>query len=83
MEVGGGGKLVTLMLPAAAAIEAAIEAAEIWLPPPPTPPLLPAPLPLLPMAIAAAAMEDLLTHFSMWPFNTSRRLNFRPQSEQG
>ncbi len=68
------------MLPAAAAIEAAIEAAEIWL----LPPLLPAPpLPLLPMAIAAAAMEDLLTHFSMWPFKTSRRLNFRPQSEQG
>ena len=26
---------------------------------------------------------DLLIHFSMWPFSTSRLLNFLPQSWQG
>jgi hypothetical protein len=68
IEVGGG-KLVTLMLAADAAIEtveaaseAAVAAKEavggIALP------LLPDP----PIVIAAWTAVDLLTHFSMWPF---------------
>ena len=42
-------------------------------------PLLPVP----PMTMAAWAAVDLLTHFSMWPFRTSRLLNFLPQRGQG
>ena len=77
IDAGGGGKLVTLMLAAEAANEAAEAASEaaggIELP------LLPVP----PMVRAAWAAVDLLTHFSMWPFKTSRLLNFLPQRGQG
>ena len=33
--------------------------------------------------IPAAMAADLLTHFSMWPLRTSRRLNLRPQRVHG
>ena len=32
---------------------------------------------------AGEEAADLLMHFSMWPFSTSRLLNLRPQSWQG
>ena len=70
IDAGGGGKLVTLMLAAEAASEATGRT-EL--------PLLPEP----PMERAACAAVDLLTHFSMWPFRTSRLLNFLPQRGQG
>ena len=70
IDAGGGGKLVTLMLAAEAASEATGRT-EL--------PLLPEP----PMVRAACAAVDLLTHFSMWPFRTSRLLNFLPQRGQG
>lgn len=70
IEAGGGGKLVTLMLAADDAKDAA-GGTELPL------------LPELPMVSAACAAVDLLTHFSIWPFNTSRRLNFLPQRGHG
>ena len=33
--------------------------------------------------LAGDPATDLFMHFSMWPFRTSRRLNFLPQSWHG